>query len=96
MSDQEKTTPEEQTSTPIQSDSLAQSEAESTANKTVQVDDTTTSVDPFAKLKKKQVAVAKEMGTVHGKVKRGSKISPKVFLVGCGMFFILFLGLVYA
>ncbi len=55
--------------------------------------------DPFARLKKKKVAVAKPLWAwwwVSWKVKRWGKISPKVFMIWCWFFFILFLWLVYA
>lgn len=56
-----------------------------------------TSADPFERLSKKKVAKPQPMGgAVSGQVKKGSKISPKMFLVGCGIFFLVFLGSVYA
>jgi len=39
--------------------------------------------DPFARLKKKKVARPREMQKITGKVKKGRKISPRVFLIGC-------------
>jgi len=56
-------------------------------------------VDPFARLKKKKVAVARPLWAwweVSGKIKKWKKISPKVFMIGCVIFLIIFLWLVYA
>jgi len=55
-----------------------------------------TPVDPFDRLNKKKVARPQSMQSIGGQIKKGSKISPKVFLIGCGVFFLIFLGLVYA
>lgn len=59
-------------------------------------------VDPFERLTKKRVAVPKSLNAaesteqVTSVIKKGSKISPKIFLIGCGGFFILFLVMAYA
>lgn len=50
-----------------------------------------TAVDPFDRLNKKKVARPQSMQTMGGQVKKGSKVSPKVFLIGCGVFFLIFL-----
>lgn len=53
--------------------------------------------DPFNRITKKKIAKAKSMSKVmKTKTKKGRKISPKFFLMGCGLFFLLFLWLVYA
>ncbi len=53
--------------------------------------------DPFQRLQKKTVTVPQQLGSVQGaQVKKGSRISPKFFLIGCGVFFLFFLGIVYA
>lgn len=50
-----------------------------------------TPVDPFDRLNKKKVARPQAMQTAGGQIKKGSKVSPKVFLIGCGVFFLIFL-----
>lgn len=54
-------------------------------------------LDPFARLQQesKQVARPKQL-KVTNQVKRGSKLSPRVFLLGCIGFMVVFLGLTYA
>lgn len=58
-------------------------------------------VDPFERLQNKKVAVAanstqaERADQVHAVIKRGSKLSPKIFLIWCGWFFLIFLLLVY-
>lgn len=52
--------------------------------------------DPFQRMQKKTVTVPQQLGGVQGQVKKGSRISPKFFLIGCGVFFLFFLGIVYA
>ncbi len=57
--------------------------------------------DPFARLKRKKVTVPKPLtsnpspGTVSWQVKQWKKISPKVFLIGCVAFLLVFLVLVF-
>jgi hypothetical protein len=56
-----------------------------------------TPTDPFARLAKKKVAKPKSMQEMmNKKVKKGRKLSPKIFLIGCISFFIFFLGLMFA
>ncbi len=52
-----------------------------------------TSADPFERLNKKKIP--RSQAVQSGQIKKGSKISPKMFLIGCGAFFLIFLGLVY-
>jgi len=55
------------------------------------------SADPFARLAKKKVAKPKSMNEVmKKKVKKWWKISPKFFLIGCGFFLIIMLGMMFA
>lgn len=65
--------------------------------------DTGDAIDPFERLQHKQIVPPRDIdGNVMTKtteswlVKKGSKISPKFFFIGCGGFFVLFLLLVYA
>ena len=52
--------------------------------------------DPFARLATKKVAKPKSMQDImQKKVKKGRKVSPKFFLIGCGLFFLLFLWLMF-
>ena len=57
--------------------------------------------DPFERLQAKQVAVApwstqqEKSEQIQSVVKKWSKISPKIFLIGCGWFFMIFLLLVF-
>jgi hypothetical protein len=57
--------------------------------------------DPFERLQAKQVAVApwstqqEKSEQIQAVVKKWSKISPKIFLIGCGWFFMIFLLLVF-
>ncbi len=57
---------------------------------------TSSAADPFERLSRKKVARPQAMQMAGGQVKKGSKLSPKMFLIGCGIFFLLFLWLVYA
>lgn len=53
-------------------------------------------MDPFARLAKKKIAKPKSMHDImKKKVKKGRKLSPKVFLIGCGIFLILMLGMMF-
>lgn len=52
--------------------------------------------DPFARISKKKVAKPRSMNDImKGKVKKGRRLSPKIFLIGCAGFFLLFLWLAY-
>lgn len=58
--------------------------------------------DPFQRLKKKKVARPRTLSSstettkVTSKVKRWAKISPRIFLLWCAFFFIVFVGIMYA
>lgn len=52
--------------------------------------------DPFQRLQKKTTWSTAGGSLQSGQVKKGSRISPKFFLIGCGTFFLIFLGIVYA
>lgn len=78
----EKTTPESSSQTPA----------------TIDVGE---AADPFERLQAKKVAIApgssskEKTEQVQAVVKKGSKISPKIFLIWCWWFFLIFLLLVY-
>ena len=67
------------------------------ANDIPQENQTKKPKDPFARLKTKKVAVPKNIDSVERvKVKQWAKVSPKVFLIGCAITFVMFLGIMFA
>lgn len=72
-------------------------EIEASYDETNQSTDQSSPVDPFARLKKKKVARPQTLQPkISGKVKKGKKLSPKLFLIGCAGVFLIFLALVFA
>lgn len=53
------------------------------------------STDPFERVQKPVTAAVTDPTKVQSVSKQWSKISPQAFLIGCGVMFIVFLGLVY-